>query len=116
MIQGINTGRHWHRDIDYPIRKRIEGKKNYCVDCGKEINPDATRCWDCFCKTRPSSRKPNAMLLLKMVSELPMVQIGKKYGVTDSAVRKWCDYYGIPKNKKDAIQYIKDNNIVFEDY
>ena len=21
MVQGINTGRYWHRDIDYPIRK-----------------------------------------------------------------------------------------------
>lgn len=134
MIQGINTGRHWHRDnIKYPIGNYIIGLKNsgfkkdglnviktqkrvnHCIDCGKEISNDATRCIECGYKHSRKVEWPDALSLLRLVSELPMVQVGKRYGVSDNTVRKWCDYYGIPKNKKDAIRYIQDNNIIFED-
>ncbi len=29
MVQGINTGKHWRQDLDYPIRKQKEAKKNF---------------------------------------------------------------------------------------
>ena len=34
------------------------------------------------------------------------VGVGKKYGVSDNALKKWCKHYNIPENKKDLIEYI----------
>jgi len=36
------------------------------------------------------------------------------FGVGGNAVKKWCIKYGIPYKRKDAVQYIIDNNIVFD--
>ncbi len=47
-------------------------------------------------RPKPNQRKvvrPSKEELEKMISEMPMVAIGKKYGVTDNAVRKWVKYY-----------------------
>lgn len=115
MIQGINTGRYWTRDIDYPIRERHKKKKNYCAMCGDEIDIKATLCWDCYVLSTRKCERPDKIELLKMVSEMPMTHIGKKYHVTDNTIRKWCDSYGIPKKKSDAIEYIVNNNITFEE-
>ena len=34
------------------------------------------------------------------------VGVGKKYGVSGNALKKWCKHYNIPENKKDLIEYI----------
>lgn len=39
--------------------------------------------------------RPSKEELEKMVNETPMITIGKKYGVSDNAVKKWCRKYGI---------------------
>lgn len=49
-------------------------------------------------KPKPERRKvvrPSKEELEKLVWQLPMLKLGQTYGVTDGAVRKWCDYYGI---------------------
>lgn len=61
-ISNINNGLIWvHSDIEYPIRKRIEKKKYYCIDCGKEISTNAIRCIKCNAlfrkKEKPISRE-----------------------------------------------------------
>ena len=51
--------------------------------------------------------------LKKLIRILPFTQIGKKFGVSDNAIRKWCDYYNLPRRVKD-IKAISDedwNNI-----
>ena len=122
MIQGINTGRHWHRDnIDYPIghyttsnNQNKNVSKNYCIDCGKEIDIKATRCIKCSRLNSRKCERPDKLTLLKMVSSMPMTSIGKYFGVTDNAVRKWCVSYEIPKNRKQALEYIENNSINIE--
>jgi hypothetical protein len=53
MIQGINTGRYWKHDREYPIQaisKKRHGDKReqkYCIDCGAEIDYKSTRCVKC---------------------------------------------------------------------
>lgn len=112
MIQGINTGRYWHRDnINYPIRKRV-CKKNYCINCGVEIDKNATRCWDCYLKSIQQYDKPTTNDLLNLLLENSMEQIGKKFGVSGKAVRKWCDGYHIPHKKKDVMKYIEENKLL----
>jgi len=38
-----------------------------------------------------------------MIKTKSFVNIGKLYGVSDNAVRKWCKYYGLPYRKRDII-------------
>ena len=38
---------------------------------------------------------------------MPFTQIGKEYGVTDNAVRKWCKSYNLPYRVKDIKEIIK---------
>ena len=40
-----------------------------------------------------------------MIRTLPFTQIGTKYGVTDNAIRKWCDKYELPRTKKEIVSY-----------
>lgn len=116
MIQGINTGRYWHRDIDYPIAKYLICKNNIkhncCIDCGKQIDKNATRCIECANIYRRKVVRPDLLTLLKMVASIPITQIGKIYGVSGNAVKKWCIGYGIPHRKDYAIKYMNENNFV----
>lgn len=51
---------------------------------------------------------PSRDELKKMVRELSFVDIGKKFNVTDNAVRKWCKSENIPYRKAD-IKKISDD-------
>ena len=82
-------------------------KHNYCIDCGKEISPKSTRCNSCARKTRirykvkPENR-PSKEELLILIKTKSFVEIGKMYGVSDGAIRKWCKKYGLPKSKTES--------------
>ena len=112
MIQGINTGRHWHREIDYPIRKIISNK-NYCIKCGKKIEKKSQYCMECY-KKEFYVQRPTCSELIKLMYCHSKEAIGRMYGVTGNAIKKWCIGYGIPFKKQDLIQYISDNNIIIE--
>lgn len=43
--------------------------------------------------------------LKKLIRSIPFLQIGKKFNVSDNAIRKWCDYYNLPRRVKDIKQY-----------
>ena len=45
--------------------------------------------------------------LKKLIRNTSFVSIGKMYNVTDNAVRKWCDFYKLPRRKTD-IKAISD--------
>jgi hypothetical protein len=44
---------------------------------------------------------PSKEELYPLLLSMTFVDIGKKYGVTDNAVRKWAKAYGLPFRKKD---------------
>lgn len=105
----------------YNMSQRSHGK-SYCVDCGCEIAHDSQRCIVCHNKEiavkhrtlKYSSRAglpiidwPSKKELKLMLRTTSFVQIGKKYGVTDNAVRKWCKKYGLPFKASD-IKNISD--------
>lgn len=99
-ISGINTGYYWKRDIKYPIRD-IQPKKNYCVDCGVEISLESERCVSCYSIARRTVERPSKENLLKEVAEQGFAATGRKYGVSDKAIAKWCKAYGLPNKIKD---------------
>jgi len=78
--------------------------KNKCIDCNIGIDKTSTRCHSCNCKfifesNKKDSKRPPYNQLLKDKEELKSnVKIGKKYGVSDNAVRKWFKSYEKYKN------------------
>lgn len=36
---------------------------------------------------------------------MPFTKIGEKYGVTDNAVRKWCDSLKLPRTKREINKF-----------
>lgn len=71
----------------------------YCQYCGKELSKEQRRNKYCSleCAHKANgSKRPDMLILLEDFKELKsFVQVGKKYGVSDNAVRKWCSLYGI---------------------
>ena len=45
--------------------------------------------------------RPNREELSRLLQKSNFSAIGRTYGVSDNAVRKWCKYYGLPYRKKD---------------
>ena len=86
----------------------------YCKDCGKIINKKAERCPECSNKIKRIIERPSREELKSLIRNQPFTQIGIKFGVTDNAIRKWCDAEGLPRKKKD-IQSIKNDNFVEPD-
>ena len=82
-------------------------KKNYCVDCKTEISPKATRCNACAIKYRTSETVYGLSRdeLKNLIRVKPFTHIGQMYGVSDNAVKKWCDKYNLPRTKKEINSY-----------
>lgn len=67
---------------------KIEKKSN-CIDCNAEINRKASRCVKCHRLSTRKTTRPQKDQLLKEVKELGYSATGRKYGVSDNAIRKW---------------------------
>jgi len=77
-------------------------QKFYCK-CGNEKSRGAKQCMKCYqknvnrqIKTKEFKRKvkrPPYKQLLKEIEETSYVAVGKKYGVSDNAIRKWIKFY-----------------------
>lgn len=39
--------------------------------------------------------------LFNMITTMSFLEIGRKYGVTDNTIRKWCKDYDLPSTKRD---------------
>lgn len=49
--------------------------------------------------------RPTRDELKEMIRTIPFTTIGKNYHVSDNAIRKWCDFYHLPRKVKDIKQY-----------
>lgn len=56
---------------------------------------------DCFNKSHRKTDRPSKEELLRLIKDKSFTQIGRDFGVSDNAVRKWCKSYGLPYTKKE---------------
>lgn len=95
------------------INKQSEDKNskqkqiNTCLDCECKIDNDNLRCFQCNKKNMRLVERPPYEQLMKEIEETSYVAVGKKYGVSDNAIRKWVKTYRneptsihTPKTKK----------------
>lgn len=52
-------------------------------------------CRECYLKNKRKNIPPKDELE-KLIFDIPFVAIGKMFGVSDNAVRRWCKNYGLP--------------------
>lgn len=81
------------KKIKDSIRKPKEIR--YCKNCGKELTSKQSHFCSQECAHEFVSKRPPVNELIEKLSELNnnMVAIGKFYGVSDNAVRKWIKLY-----------------------
>lgn len=86
----------------------IINKPQICQYCGKEFySTSIQKFCSQECAHGSTSKRPEFLQLIEDFKKLKsFVQVGKKYGVSDNAVRKWCKLYGIPIHSKEMKIFI----------
>lgn len=124
-------GNHYNNDFEnlqilcpncHALQENNSGaalKKDYekfCVDCGAGISKTATRCKSCSTKMRYQDSTKNNLSreeLKDLIRTKSFLELGKKFGVSDNAIRKWCDAMSLPRTKKEINSYSDEewNNV-----
>jgi 5-methylcytosine-specific restriction endonuclease McrA len=60
-----------------------------CPDCNKEINKNSKYCEECSHKKMRRVERPDVETLVNDIKNLGYSATGRKYGVSDNAIRKW---------------------------
>lgn len=94
-------------DLRQAKEKLFEKKEYYCSSCGKKLyDKDKTGlCPECYKKTTRKAERPSREELKDLIRKIPFTEIAFRYGVSDNAVRKWCDAVNLPRKKVEINQY-----------
>lgn len=92
-------------DFQYNQINFISRKKYNCPKCGAQTSKEGSLCLKCLHLQQRIVERPSREILKKEIREMPFTQIGKKYNVTDNAIRKWCIAENLPSKKKDILAY-----------
>lgn len=90
-------------------------KKNWaCILCGKPVSRAQTRCKKCASNLRievieKRRLRPDMQTLRDEIWRYGFSGTGRRYGVTDNAIRKWCKVYGLPttSRRRDGTAYMQ---------
>jgi len=101
---GANKG-HYQQ-----LSKRNEKKNTkICPICNKkEISVNSSMCFECFSLTRRKTKRPTRDELKGMIRNIPFTKIGEMYNVSDNTIRKWCDYYNLPRKVSEIKEYSEE--------
>lgn len=59
----------------------------------------------CAQKAQRKTERPTREELKCLIRTTPFTAIGKQFDVSDNAVRKWCDYYNLPRKVSEIKKY-----------
>jgi len=81
-------------NVEFPEEKNKSKKKKEvvkckCKSCGKDVNRRSERCVKCSQEARRKVKRPPYQILKAEVEENGYTDVGRKYGVSDNAIRKW---------------------------
>lgn len=80
----------------------------FCQRCGKPLashNPIVRHCPECSYFLQRRCEWPTREQLKQEIFTTPFLQLSKKYGVSDAAIRKWCKNYGLPYKHNEIKSY-----------
>lgn len=114
-IRSINSGESCRRDNEvYPIRPplwtledtsnamyQIKADEHSCKICGAKTYVKNCLCVECAHKAQRRAERPEALELARMIKDNGFKNTGKKFGVSDNTIKKWCKAYGIPHLKNE---------------
>jgi len=72
-------------------------QSSICPKCGKPMSRHAKLCLLCSRAEHSSKIMPNRDTLKQLILQYSFEEIGRMYGVTGKAVRKWCDKHNLKK-------------------
>ena len=73
-----------------PTHAGRKNKKHYsCVTCGRSVQKNSTQCLHCAHFVLRKVKRPSIDVLKVEIAQLGFCGVGRKYGVSDNAVRKW---------------------------
>ena len=49
--------------------------------------------------------RPSREILKQLIRTTPFTHIAQHYGVTDNAIRKWCDAYSLPRKATEIKKF-----------
>lgn len=92
-------------EIDLLVEATKRKEIFYCKKCGTEIWRGSTYCSNCAKIESRQVERPNRIELKNLIRTTPFTQIGKKYQVSDNAIRKWCVAEGLPAKSSEIKKY-----------
>ena len=89
---------------------KVKEKEFFCTKCeGKLSGENKTGlCPKCYALTTRKCERPPREELKRLIRTTPFTTIGKKYNVSDNAVRKWCDAEGLPRKVSEIKSYTEE--------
>lgn len=82
--------------------RKNKKEKRYCKICKRELGDgDSELCVKCSHLKQRKVEWPQKEELEQLLKNGNFSSVGKMFGVSDNAVRKWCKYYGLSTSAKD---------------
>lgn len=102
------------------IKPKVEKPKRYCLICGNELGRKQTKycCYECAKKASCKRPSYDELLNIMVENEYNLTKVGRLFGVSANAIKKWCKHYNITNgsssfiHKKKIAQYTEDNDLI----
>ena len=107
-ISSINLGQTWlNEDLIYPLKSYRKLDNERCPVCGGKKYYLAKMCGECTKQAQRKVERPSREELKSLIRNTSFTKIAAMYGVTDNAIRKWCDVENLPR-KVSIIKTLSD--------
>lgn len=88
-----------------PIRPKL------CCKCGKTISKDGRQCIECQHKEQMRFN-PSREELKEKIRQFSWRELGRQYQVSDTAIKKRCQKFGLPSTTQEIKQYSDDEWLI----